>query len=112
MSVIDTVFLYSVETSMKFLIVPRRVLGVAIPKEQLRCVQPVRGDIVISECPNDELGRSSVSAQVFKTNSGPDILPPLLDVRITGMAHNGMSLSGVEKIGDAFYAQSWWCRVE
>jgi hypothetical protein len=112
MSVIDTVLLSSIETSMKFLIVPRRVLGVAIPKEQLRDVQPVSGDIVISECHNEDLGRSSVSAQVYKTNSGPDILPPLLDVRITGMAQNGMSLSGVEKVGDAFYAQSWWCRVE
>lgn len=97
---------------MKFLIVRRRVLGVAIPKEKLRDVQPVRAEIIISECRNEDLGRSSMSAQLFKTNSDPDILPPLLDVRITGMAQNGMSLNGVEKVGDAFYAQSWWCRVE
>ena len=58
---------------MKFLIVRRRVLGVAIPKEKLRDVQPVRAEIIISECRNEDLGRSSVSAQLFKTNSDPDI---------------------------------------
>ncbi|UQI33110.1 hypothetical protein M3M50_10920 [Pseudomonas bijieensis] len=97
---------------MKFLIVQRRVLGVAIPKNELRNVQPVIGDIIISECPDPDFGRSVFSAMVFNSGPGPDILPRLHDVKITGMAHNGMNLTGVEKIGDAFYSQSWWCRVE
>lgn len=97
---------------MNFQIVPRRVLGVAIPKTELRSVQPVSGHVIISECHDPDFGRSVLKAEVFKTNSGPDILPPLIDVKITGMAQSGMNLSGMEKIGDAFYAQSWWCRVE
>lgn len=96
---------------MKFLITPRRVLGVAIPKDKLRSAPSVVGDIIISECQNPDYGRSVLSARVFNSSSGPDVLPALIDVKITGMAQNGMSLSGVEKIGDAFYAQSWWCRV-
>ncbi|MCE0464922.1 hypothetical protein LCU97_26115 [Pseudomonas sp. 20TX0172] len=97
---------------MYFLITRRRKLGVAIPKDQLRSAETFRGDIVISESLEPDLGRAAVVAQIFKSGPGPDVIPPLLDVKITGMAHSGMNLTGVEKIGDAYYAQSWWCRVE
>jgi hypothetical protein len=98
---------------MHYLIVRRRHFGVAIEKIELRKIEPVRADIQITEIPNDRLGRTTISAWLFSSApNAPDILPPLLDVRITSMATNGMSLSGVEQIGDAFYAQSWWCRIE
>lgn len=97
---------------MRFIITRRRVLGVAIPKEKLRTAETVRGDIIISECLDPDFGRSVFSAHIFKTHPGPDVIPPLIDVKMTGMAHNGMNLTGVEKIGDTFYAQSWWCRAE
>lgn len=98
--------------SMRFLILRRRKLGVAIPVGQLRRVQPLAGDIQISECHSDSLGRSTISAWIFSSGPGPDALPRLLDVKITGMAQGGMNLSGIEEVDGAFYAQSWWCRVE
>lgn len=98
---------------MHYLIVQRRRYGVAIDKKELRKIQPVRGDIQITEMPNDKMGRTTISAWLFSSApNAPDILPPLLDVRITGMGSTGMNLTGVEQIGDAFYAQSWWCRLE
>lgn len=97
---------------MKFLIVPRRVLGVAIPKNELRSVQPVSGHVIISECQDLDFGRPVLTASVFQSGPGPEAIPRLRDVKITSMAHGGLNLTGVEKIGDAFYAQSWWCRFE
>ncbi|MBD1555181.1 hypothetical protein [Pseudomonas typographi] len=95
---------------MHFYIVRRRELGVAISKTELQKVQPIRGNIQISECKHPVLGRSTISAWVFKSQ-GPEVMPELLDVRITHMAQSGMSLSGIEQVGDCFYAQSWWCRI-
>ncbi len=98
---------------MYYLITPRRRLGVAYEPKALRKIPPVRGDIQITEMPNDKMGRTTISAWLFSSApNAPDILPPLLDVRITGMGSTGMNLTGVEQIGDAFYAQSWWCRLE
>ena len=37
-------------------------------------------------------------------------LPPLLDARLSGMATNAFTLSGLEEIDGCLYAQSWWCR--
>ncbi|PWY36664.1 MULTISPECIES: hypothetical protein [Pseudomonas] len=86
---------------MYFLITPRRFLGVALTKEELRRTPPIRGDIHIYECQNEELGRAAFSAWVFNPGPGPDILPRLHDVKITGMAQRGMNLNGIEQIGDA-----------
>lgn len=96
---------------MMVLITPRRRLGVALDRAQLRAEKPVRGDVHINELEVETLGRCSTIANIFMT--GPmDVapLPDLLDVRIVGMAQNGFVLNGIEQIGDCFYAQSWWCR--
>ncbi len=96
---------------MNYLIVPRRRLGIAVDSKELRRIQPIQGDIQIAELPSEALGRVSVSAWIFVHSSNmPDPLPRLLDVRITGMSTNGMNITGIEQIGDAFYSQSWWCR--
>ncbi|MCP6694642.1 hypothetical protein [Pseudomonas donghuensis] len=97
---------------MRFLILRRRKLGVAIPADQLRKMQPLAGDIQISECHDAGLGRSTVSAWIFSSGPGADVFPRLLDVKITGMAQVGMNLTGTEEVDGAYYAQSWWCRVE
>jgi hypothetical protein len=96
---------------MNYLIVPRRRLGVAVSLKELGSIQPIKGDIQIAELTNEALGRVTISAWIFISSPHmPDPLPRLLDVRITGMSANGMNLTGVEQIGDAFYSQSWWCR--
>jgi len=97
---------------MYFLITPRRRLGIAISNQDLKMILPVRGDIHFTELEDKQFGRTTISAWVFNPSSGPDILPRLLDARVTGMAQQGMNISGIEQIGDVFYAQSWWCRLE
>lgn len=97
---------------MHFLITPRRRLGVAISKQELRDFEPIKGDIQINECHSPVLGRTTAEAFIFKSSPHIlDALPPLIDVKVTGMGSTGMSLTGVEQVGDAFYAQSWWCRL-
>lgn len=97
---------------MLFKILRRRVRGVAIPAEKLSRMQPLLVDIHISECPSEVLGRSTTSAWVFNANPGTDVIPRLLDARITGMAQGGMNITGVEEVDGVLYAQSWWCRTE
>jgi hypothetical protein len=98
---------------MRYLITARRRYGVAIPAQQLSKVQPIRGDVHIGESVSEQLGRPSLTAWIFVSSpSMPDPLPPLLDVRVTGMAQNGMNLNGVEEVDGVLYAQSWLCKVE
>ncbi|WP_397448106.1 hypothetical protein [Pseudomonas sp. NA-150] len=98
---------------MMYLIVQRRRLGVALDKRALHRADPVRGDIQIAENHSAQLGRVTVEAWIFTSAPGAiDVLPRLHDVRVTNMGSIGMNLTGIERIGDAFYSQSWWCRLE
>ncbi len=97
---------------MYYLITPRRRLGVAIDKADLRNLTPVRGDIHINELHSQALGRTTAEAWIFTSAGGAqDILPRLFDARVTQMGTNGINITGIEQIGDCFYAQSWWCRA-
>lgn len=98
---------------MYFLITPRRVQGVAISKDQVSKVAPYKGDVQIVESQCTALGR--ISRQAFLLSAvghAPDILPRLLDASVTSLGTQGMTISGIEQIEDAFYFQSWWCRFE
>ncbi|PBP37889.1 hypothetical protein CCL11_22610 [Pseudomonas syringae] len=96
---------------MHYLILRRRHLGIAIDRKELHRIEPVRGDIQIAEYKIESLGRIAISAFLYKSSPHlPDVIPPLIDVTITSMATNGMNLTGIEQVGDAFYWQSWWCR--
>lgn len=98
---------------MMYLVRRRRHLGIAIDSKQLGKVQPLKADVHIMESRHDGLGRNTLSASIFTSAPVKDHdVPPLLDVKIVGMAQNGMVLSGLEQIGDAFYAQSWLCQLE
>ncbi len=97
---------------MYFLIVRRRIRGVAIPPEQLRKIQPLKADIHIGEHHSEALGRVSTQAWVFNPSPGPDIIPRLLDADVNGMAQLGMNITGVEEVDGVLYAQSWWCRAD
>ncbi|HKS12940.1 MAG TPA: hypothetical protein VJS90_07845 [Pseudomonas sp.] len=97
---------------MRFLIVRRRALGVAIPTEQLRKIEPVLGDIHINESHCAALGRLSTQAWVFSSTPGAVVIPRLLDAHVNGMAQRGMNINGVEEVDGALFAQSWWCREE
>ena len=60
----------------------------------------------------EQLNRTSDIAEIRPAGMPLDAvpLPPLLDARISGMATNAFTLSGLEEIDGCLYAQSWWCR--
>lgn len=97
---------------MMCLVVRRREKGRAIPSKELDKIVPLREDVHITEDNSDIFGRGSCMAWLFKTGPGPDIIPRLHDARVTGMAQNGMNITGVESIDGVLYSQSWWCRFE
>ena len=97
---------------MHFLITQRRRLGVALTAKEVRDTIPVKGDVQINESANSSLGRVTTEAFILRSGEGPDVLPRLIDARVTGLGTLGMNISGIEQIDDAFYFQSWWCRVE
>jgi len=73
---------------MYFLLVRRRVNGVAIPSDQLRRIKPLRADIHIGDHQSEPLGRVATQAWVFNPTPGPDIIPRLHDAKVNGMAHS------------------------
>ncbi|MCT8166449.1 hypothetical protein ACQKO7_21085 [Pseudomonas putida] len=97
---------------MFFLLVRRRVKGVAIPTGHLGQIQPLRADVHIGDHHSQALGRIATQAWVHNPAPGPDIIPRLLDARVTGMAQCGMNITGMEEIDGVLYAQSWWCRTQ
>ena len=84
--------------AMYFDLIRRRERGIAIPGDQLRKVQSSRADIQIGEYQSPVLGRVTTQTTVFNCTSGPDIVSPLLDAKVTGMATLGMNITGVEEI--------------
>ncbi len=84
--------------------------GVPLDHKQLQQTAEVCADIRI-EHESCVMGRASVVARIG-TNWPLDVppWPELLDVTLHSMAPNGMTLSGLEVIGNVAYAQSWLCR--
>jgi len=97
---------------MYFLLVRRRVNGVAIPSDQLRKIKALRADNHIGDHQSEPLRRVVTQAWVFNPTPGPDIIPRLHDAKVNGMAQLGMNINGVEDIDGVLYAQAWWCRTE
>lgn len=95
---------------MQFLLVRRRLRGVAIDQHQLRRIAPLNIDVHFETYHSDALGRSCIQAYAFNTTPGAEEIPRLLEARVTGMAQNGMNISGLEEVEGVLYAQSWWCR--
>ncbi|MGY2258099.1 hypothetical protein [Pseudomonas sp. SDO55104_S430] len=97
---------------MYFFITVMREKGVARPWKDIRGSTPIRGDININNEMCQALNRTSDIAvmrpQGMPLNKVP--LLPLLDARISGMATNAFTISGLEEIDGVLYAQSWWCR--
>jgi hypothetical protein len=103
--------MYSIRAAtMHFLVTPRRRLGVALTAKEVRDATPIKGDVQMNESGNSTLGRVTVEAFIMKTGDGPDILPRLLDAKVTGLGTTGLNITGVEEVDGAFYFQSWWCR--
>ncbi|MDH4603712.1 MULTISPECIES: hypothetical protein [Pseudomonas] len=98
---------------MYVLITPRRQMGVALPKDQLSKIPPFKGDVQIVECQCSALGRITREAFILNSVSHTqDALPRLRDANVTSMGTQGLIISGIEQVDEAFYFQSWWCRFE
>ncbi|MNL08964.1 hypothetical protein D3C87_1297090 [compost metagenome] len=93
-----------------------RERGVARDWKAIRQTVGIRGDINIRNQMCEQLNRTSDIAEIRPAGMPLDSvplplpLPPLLDARLSGMATNAFTLSGLEEIDDCLYAQSWWCR--
>lgn len=99
---------------MYFLITRMRDKGVARDWKAIRQAVGIRGDINIRPQMCALLNRSSDIAEILPQGMPLDAvpLPPLLDARLSGMATNAFTLSGLEEIDGVLYAQSWWCRED
>jgi len=97
---------------MHFLVTRRRRLGVALTAKEVREATPIKGDVHMNETGNSSLGRVTVEAFIMRTGTGPEILPILLDAKVTGFGTTGLNITGVEEVDGAFYFQSWWCRFD
>lgn len=96
---------------MYFLITRMREKGVARPWTDIRHSVPIRGDVNICNEMCQALNRTSDIASVRGPMPlEPSALLPLLDARVSVMATNAFTLSGLEEIDGVLYAQSWWCR--
>lgn len=97
---------------MYFFITVMREKGVARPWKEIRGATPIRGDININNEMCQALNRTSDIAIMRPPSMPLDKVPllPLLDARISGMATNAFTISGLEEIDGVLYAQSWYCR--
>lgn len=78
----------------------------------LRGLPRIAGDIQVRQDQQSPLGRPSLSAYLFKSATHiPDVLPPLWDVRMEGMATLAFVIEGVEFIDGRMYQQAWHCKV-
>ena len=98
---------------MKLLITPRRSLGQTIPSMPIKRTHVIKGDLVITNEICQPLHRHSNVARVTELyGKRSPLLPELYDATLSAMATEGFTLSGIELVGDRWYAQSWWCRLE
>jgi len=100
-----------VNAAMYFDIVPMRVRGKPREPRDLRNAQPVRGDVHMVQARETPLGRASTVAYLQNQHHDLDQLPRLYDAVIHGMASNGATITGIELVDGAAYAQSWWIRT-
>ncbi len=95
---------------MKAWVMPLFSKGKPIPKGK----EPpyVTGDLNMADGRNPVLGRL-VSEACLLSDSGSNLLDPMVDVRLLSISAHGMQLRGYEYGPDgAQVAQEWWVRFE
>ncbi len=98
---------------MYFKIVPMRDRGIARSWEVIGRDRPIRGDLNIRHEMCKIMNRDSNIARIRPVMPlDPELLPPLIDAFLSGMATNAFTLSGIEEVDGCLYAQSWYCRPE
>jgi hypothetical protein len=97
---------------MRFSVVPMRHRGRPVDRHELANCVPVIGDLRVEEVRDESLGRYVRMARVLDMaqSKAPDLLPTLRDPVLIAMSPLAFTLSGLERVGDQDYAQSWLVR--
>lgn len=97
---------------MYFEILPIYERGVKRSERDRSATKRITGDVQIHLDQWGPLGRHSLCAHLFKSSPNlPDLLPPLYDVRLDGMATLALVIEGVEFIDGCMYQQAWHCQM-
>src|SRR6476661_9998690 len=95
---------------MRFAVRFLRYRGRVVPWRDVINRAPRVGDIRIEETRDDDLRRYVRSAKLYPDEMAvvhAAALPELYDVRVVAMSQQAFTLSGLERIEGADYAQSW-----
>jgi len=95
---------------MRFAVRFLRYRGRVVPWRDVINRAPRVGDIRIEETRDDDLRRYVRSAKLYPDEVAvvhTAALPELYDVRVVAMSQQAFTLSGLERIEGADYAQSW-----
>jgi hypothetical protein len=86
-----------------------RCRGRPVDRRDLANRVPIRGDLRVEEVRDEALGRYIRMARVIDPtqHKAPDLLPTLRDPVLIAMSPLAFTLSGLERVGDQDYAQSW-----
>ena len=98
---------------MLFAVFPMRRHGRLLPRGELANRAPLVGDVRIEEIRDATLMRYVRTARVlaFARPRAPDVLAELVEPQIVAMSPQAFTLSGIERVGDQGYAQSWLVRT-
>jgi hypothetical protein len=98
---------------MRFAVSPMRFRGRSLPRDELANCAPRVGDLRIGEHDEPLLRRHVRVARVL-ADDGPRpalVLCELVEPMIVAMSPQAFTLSGFERDGDRWYAQSWLVRT-
>ena len=86
-----------------------RKLGCHLLRVEHDATPPVVGELSIAESRDSELSRTLVCARLTDalSESGPDLVPSLIDAQVIWAAKDKLRLSGIERIEKAAYSQTW-----
>lgn len=98
---------------MKVKVRPMRKAGRNMPHQEQTDTPQVVGLLSIGETRDHELGRTVVRAQLMDAIKvpGTELLPDLTDARILWIDGSRMRVTGMERLVNASYAQTWAVEV-
>ena len=97
---------------MLFAVVPMRRRGRLVPRVELSNSAPLIGDVRVEEIRDETLMRYVRTARVLALDRprASEVLAELFEPQIVAMSPQAFTLSGIERVGEQSYAQSWLVR--